>query len=79
MPEYGLIARLAELSRPDSWKIEKKIGVLAFQKELKLVIHVLEKKSPMAGDINYVRYLRMQKANDHFTPFEEIAFNFLSR
>ena len=36
----------------------KKIGVFAIQKELKLVI--LEKKTPVAGNIDYVRYLSMQ-------------------
>ena len=39
----------------------KKIGVLAFQKVAKT--GNIGKKSPVAGDIDYVRYLSMQKVN----------------
>ena len=58
---------LAELSRPDivehkfdkNWELENgtKIGVLVFQKVAKT--GNIGKKSPEAGDIDYVRYLSM--------------------
>ena len=44
--------------------MEKKIGDLAFQKVVKT--GTIGKRSPVAGNIDYVRYLRMQKANDRF-------------
>ena len=40
----------------------KKIGVLAFQKVAKT--DNIGKKSPVAGDIDYVRYLSMQKVKE---------------
>ena len=45
-----------------NWEFEngKKIGVLAFQKVVKTG-NIGKKKSPVAGDIDYVRYLSMQK------------------
>ena len=42
----------------------KKIGVLAFQKVAKT--GNIGKKSPVAGGIDYVRYLSMQKVNIQF-------------
>ena len=46
-----------------NWELEngKKIGVLAFQKVAKT--GNIGKKSPVAGGIDYVRYLSMQKVN----------------
>ena len=44
-----------------NWELEK-IGVLVFQKVAKTVN--IGKKSPAAGNIDYVRYLSMQKVKD---------------
>ena len=41
-----------------SWKMEKKIGVLAIQKVAKT--GKTGKKTPVAGNIDYVRYNSMQ-------------------
>ena len=48
-----------------NWELEngKKIGVLAFQKVAKT--GNIGKKSLVAGGINYVRYLSMQKVKSH--------------
>ena len=46
------------LAKIGSWK---KIGVLAIQKVAKT--GNIGIKTPVAGDINYVRYLSMQKVN----------------
>ena len=40
----------------------KKIGVLAIQKVAKTG-NIEKKKTPVSGDIDYVRYLTMQKVN----------------
>ena len=42
-----------------SWKMEKKIGVLAIQKVAKTG-NIGKKKTPVAGNIDYVRYLSIQ-------------------
>ena len=77
MPKYGLIACLSQVINPDigEHKLDgtvgqklgvgkwKKMGVLAFQKVAKT--GNIGKKSPEAGDIDYVRYLSMQKVR-HF-------------
>ena len=41
-----------------SWKMEEKIGVLAIQKVAKT--GNIGKKTPVAGNIDYVRYISMQ-------------------
>ena len=74
MPECELIACF-ELSRPHFgehkfdkiWELEngKKIRVSAFQKVAKT--GNIGEKSKVAGYIDYVRYLSMQKVNDCFT------------
>ena len=48
-----------------NWELEngKKSGFWRSKKKLKLVI--LEKKTPVAGNIDYVRYLSMQKVNSN--------------
>ena len=75
MPKYGLIACFSPVIEVDtdehkfdgtgstkngSWKMKKK-GVLAFQKVAKT--DIIGKKTPVAGDIDYVRYLSIQKVN----------------
>ena len=50
--------------------MEKKSGVLAFQKVAKT--GNIGKKSPVAGNIDYVRYLSMQKVKN-----QEKALNLL--
>ena len=75
MPKDGLIACFSPVIEVDigelkfdgyqfakigSWK-RKKIGVLAIQKVAKT--GNIGKKTPAAGNIDYVRYLSMQKVN----------------
>ena len=52
-----------------NWKLEngKKIRVLAFQKVAKT--GNIGKKSPVTGDIDYIRYLSMQKVNRTFKDY----------
>ena len=72
MPKYGLIACFSpvikvewvnisstgtDLAKIGSWKW-KKIGVLAIQKVAKT--GNIGKKTPVAGNIDYVRYISMQ-------------------
>ena len=72
MPKYGLIACFSPvikgkcvnissmgtgLAKIGSWKMEK-IGVLAIQKVAKT--GNIRKKTPVAGNIDYVRYISMQ-------------------
>ena len=73
MPKYGLIACFSPVIKVEwvnisstgtgsakigSWKIEKKIGVLAIQKVAKT--GNIGKITPVAGNIDYVRYISMQ-------------------
>ena len=72
MPKYGLIAWFSPVIKVEwvnisltgtrsakigSWKMEKKIGVLAIQKVAKTGNIG---KNPVAGNIDYVRYISMQ-------------------
>ena len=71
MPKYGLIVCFSpvikvewvNISSTGSQKLGvgkwKKIGVLAFQKVAKTG-NIGRKKTPVAGNIDYVRYLSMQ-------------------
>ena len=73
MPKYGLIACFSLVIKVNigehkfdgtgSAKIGnwKKIGVFTIQKVAKT--SNIGKKNPVAGDIDYVRYLSMQKVN----------------
>ena len=79
MPKYGPIACLSPVikarfgehkfdrygtQKTGTWKMEKNWGgggVLAIQKVAKT--GNIGKKTPVAGDIDYVRYLSMQKVN----------------
>ena len=75
MPKYGLIACFSPVIKVNigehkfdgtgSQKLGvgkwKKIGVLAIQKVAKT--GNIGKKTPVAGNIDYVRYLSMQKVN----------------
>ena len=45
-------------AKSESWKMEKKVEVLVIQKVAKT--GNIGKKTPVAGNINYVRYLSMQ-------------------
>ena len=73
MPKYGLIACFSPVIKVEwvnisstgtgsakigSWKMEKKIGVLAIQKIAKT--GNIGKKTPVAGNIDYLRYISMQ-------------------
>ena len=73
MPKYGLIACFSQVNKPDigelkfdgygsakiwSWKM----GILAFQNIA--TTGDIGKKSPAPGDIDYVRYLSMQKVKE---------------
>ena len=73
MPKYGLIACFSPVitvewvnisssgtgsAKIGSWKMEKKIGVLAIQKVAKT--GNIGKITPVAGNIDYVRYISMQ-------------------
>ena len=77
MPKYGLIVCFSQVIKGDigehkfdstvrqklgvgNWK---KIGVLAFQKVAKTCN--IGKKNPVAGDIDYVRYLSIQNVKCH--------------
>ena len=67
MPKYGLIACFSPVitvgstgtgsAKIGSWKMEK-IGVLAIQKVAKT--GNIGKITPVAGNIDYVRYISMQ-------------------
>ena len=74
MPKYGLIACFSWVinynageskfgqygsAKVGSWKMEKKIVVSAFQTVAKTCYYW--KNSSVAGDIDYVRYISMQK------------------
>ena len=73
MPKYELIACFSPVitvewvnisstgtgsAKIGSWKMEKKIGVLAIQKVAKT--GNIGKITPVAGNIDYVRYISMQ-------------------
>ena len=73
MPKYGLIACFSPVTTIEwvnisstgtgsakigSWKMEKNIGVLAIQKVAKT--GNIGKITPVAGNIDYVRYISMQ-------------------
>ena len=72
MQEYELVACFSRVIKARHWWTEvrqklgvgkwKKNGVLAFQNVPKT--GNIGKKSPVVGDIDYVRYLSMQKAYD---------------
>ena len=77
MPKYGLIACFSPVIKVDigehkfnstvsskivSWKMEKRFKIFAIQKVAKTG-NIGKKKTPVAGDIHYLRYLSMQKVN----------------
>ena len=68
MPQYRPIACFSVVNISSTGTVRQKLGVgkwkirvLAIQKVAKT--GNIEKKTPVAGDIDYVRYLSMQKVN----------------